>query len=428
MTTTNPLQPTPLPTTDGSMLTSECTIAWGHERPPKLEEYLCQFPATASIKRLQWQDAPNILEFLKVWGSKPSTNIILVHALTRYTTEAIYREALAQLYLKGSSGTTATIIEDSAHPSTPMIFRAARALGIENKLLATRCDNKLFIKIQRNPTPPSDHYWQNPAPFINSYSDATVEQTVINSIKQKSPLSLVRIGHCEVRFLGHQYFYGDSDIKKSSEIQWGNTPPEFFIEKVKNDLRRTVKNAQLLGFKIPGKISSHPLQTLDNSVLRCLAAQSLLNGNQTQISPNVHFTLGQSQSFIECISKCDHVIIISPRVQVYEKLRTLRDSHTCTDHLPLLGEARIDGNQSLDERINRFIEIESSLRKIIKPGSVSLIGAGVAGKVYCEITRSLGGIGLDLGSTLDAWSGIDSRGSGFKDQLKLALENIQSKS
>ncbi|MDN3526610.1 hypothetical protein QWY79_15165 [Halomonas sabkhae] len=42
-------------------------------------------------------------------------------------------------------------------------------------------------------------------------------------------------------------------------------------------------------------------------------------------------------------------------------------------------------------------------------GKVCLVGAGLAGKVFCSRIAQLGGIGLDVGSMMDAWSGKKAR-------------------
>lgn len=56
----------------------------------------------------------------------------------------------------------------------------------------------------------------------------------------------------------------------------------------------------------------------------------------------------------------------------------------------------------------RFTELCAILRREVK-GLLVLVGAGPLGKIYCEVIRQAGGIALDVGSLLDAWTGLCSR-------------------
>eukprot|EP01037_Dinobryon_pediforme_P002595 gene2596-2635_t len=56
------------------------------------------------------------------------------------------------------------------------------------------------------------------------------------------------------------------------------------------------------------------------------------------------------------------------------------------------------------EAICRDIEVPAA-------GHVFFVAAGVFGKIYCDIVRSRGGIGLDIGAMADAFAGFDTRPS-----------------
>ena len=56
-----------------------------------------------------------------------------------------------------------------------------------------------------------------------------------------------------------------------------------------------------------------------------------------------------------------------------------------------------------DQMLRRLEQVEA--------GDVVLVGAGVFGKIYCDRIRRRGGIALDLGSVLDGWAGVESRGN-----------------
>jgi hypothetical protein len=55
-----------------------------------------------------------------------------------------------------------------------------------------------------------------------------------------------------------------------------------------------------------------------------------------------------------------------------------------------------------------FFDLERRI-KVPFPGAVFLVGAGMLGKIYCDIIKQRGGIAIDVGSVFDAWDGIMSR-------------------
>jgi tetratricopeptide (TPR) repeat protein len=47
--------------------------------------------------------------------------------------------------------------------------------------------------------------------------------------------------------------------------------------------------------------------------------------------------------------------------------------------------------------------------KVPHPGAVFLVGAGVCGKLYCDVIKQRGGIAIDVGSLFDLWAGRFTR-------------------
>jgi hypothetical protein len=57
---------------------------------------------------------------------------------------------------------------------------------------------------------------------------------------------------------------------------------------------------------------------------------------------------------------------------------------------------------------DRFDELVDTLRPAF-PGQLFFVGAGICGKVYCDVIARRGGVALDIGAVCDAWLGIASR-------------------
>ena len=77
-----------------------------------------------------------------------------------------------------------------------------------------------------------------------------------------------------------------------------------------------------------------------------------------------------------------------------------------TDPVPLRFLRR-DGDWS-PHFPDRFDELLDSLQPAF-PGQLFFVGAGICGKVYCDVIARRGGIALDVGAACDAWLGIPSR-------------------
>jgi hypothetical protein len=56
----------------------------------------------------------------------------------------------------------------------------------------------------------------------------------------------------------------------------------------------------------------------------------------------------------------------------------------------------------------RYRELIDELSEA-QPAMLYLVGAGMPGKVYCDVIRSAGGVALDIGSTMDVLAGVRSR-------------------
>ncbi len=80
---------------------------------------------------------------------------------------------------------------------------------------------------------------------------------------------------------------------------------------------------------------------------------------------------------------------------------------------------RIDAlpSEGLGEHFPRYFEALRSELHVDFPGMLFLVGAGLFGKVYCQWIKERGGIGLDIGSVMDPWVGINTRPTVMADRF-----------
>jgi hypothetical protein len=72
------------------------------------------------------------------------------------------------------------------------------------------------------------------------------------------------------------------------------------------------------------------------------------------------------------------------------------------------GESKYPGAETEPHWPDGFHRVMESL-EVTERGQPFLIGAGFLGKIYCHRVKELGGVAIDVGSLLDAWSEVDSR-------------------
>lgn len=370
----------------------------------------------------------NLFKFIDSVKKFESCNIILDSVLTIYKTEANYRQAIAALIESGDDGTFAIISESKDSPQVPLIFRALRALGVEYHPLVKVIENRFFLCFKRGVKYIIEKKWeQDPAPFVKHIPEIEAIDNISKAIINEEPFSLVRVGHCEVRFLAQDIYYGPTDVQKSANIQWGELISENKQKWVQENLKEAVKTADILGFRMRSDFSSKALKILDNSVLSCLSSLSLLRPGQGRTNPNVHFSLGKSDVFLGALTHARKIVLVTPRVELKSVFESIYTKKVPVELISLEGEFKIDGGANIEGRFRRFEEIEEEVRIASGRGTVFLIGAGVAGKQYCAIAKKNGGIGIDMGSMLDAWAGVESRGGGFEENLKTSLIRYKDK-
>jgi hypothetical protein len=161
-------------------------LAWGlgdREKAAAIAEHLLGADVAMYI---EWSEAKDIFDFLDENADQPYKNILLCSALTRYSTEANYRFVLARLIESGSPCATAILIEDAANPRVPLLYRAARALGIDLQIETTRLEGKITLKLKRALGQFDQRMWaHDPAPFLDRPPENEVIERIVLSIGSK---------------------------------------------------------------------------------------------------------------------------------------------------------------------------------------------------------------------------------------------------
>jgi hypothetical protein len=224
------------------------------------------------------------------------------------------------------------------------------------------------------------------------------------SIHNKSPLSLVRIGDGEINILKERGGSDDWNQRVISLNETSTIEEAFSINKP--FIENAIAKADILGLLDPKSkyVSFNYDENLwsisDEYILRFRTSMPMIVDHQISRSRE----LGSVQGMRDLLSgKAIH--IISPNV---DRLKERKISE-------LLGSKVSFTDNSMSIKHYNRQPIIDSFKNIRE--DIVLLGVGPH-KDYCTILKEHGKIAIDLGATLDAWAGLKTRGWFEKGNLQ----------
>ncbi|WP_458094685.1 class I SAM-dependent methyltransferase [Roseomonas sp. WA12] len=256
---------------------------------------------------------------------------------------------------------------------------------------------------------------------------AEVTDTLVRNLRAGTPSSLVRLSHCESKFINWPDVFTREEINKSLRRQFGYVDIENRdIDAIAAMMRAAVACSDIVGVPVLTKDERARMEAGDNNlrlwneVAPACQRHRLLHADTTITSPNIHLRL-QDSNFLE------HMAAVAPALTLIG-CRDLRPQFrrlgfADVEHIPVPEAYR---TRPRDLPVTRhypdaFDAIVARIREA-RRGGLYFVGAGVLGKVYCQEARLAGGIAVDVGSVMDVWAGVVSR-TGFEGRVQLyALE------
>ncbi len=285
---------------------------------------------------------------------------------------------------------------------------------------------KLVLAIDRNKTI-ADAAARERGP--RWYGTAEVMARLRDAIAQQRPLSLVRLGDGEARFLA----YFDPRLRDSLTVDeaniLGDVPFQAWFGKsvLAFDPAEVARlyAASIVAFEqadILGVTSAERLER-DNIHIGYLGYAEKLIASFLKAAPSmaladafVHIGLHQLSPHLKALlSGLDTFSMISPHAGLAARLATACAVPHSSEYL-VPGEALFlanrPGESSQPHFPARYEELRASLQ-VRRRGEVFLVAAGLLGKIYCQTIKQRGGIAIDIGSIVDAWLGLRTRPGSF---------------
>lgn len=362
--------------------------------------------------------AGDIVAYLKEMEHAPSgfDKVILVGALLAFSTESNIRHLLAAAFIQSRREVLVIEQPTALAQRWASVCRVSTALdlgapvvrpaqGEAGTVLAFVNDNieKRFLSI---------HEKQGLLALVSQsmLSPAEAIGCARDAANKKKGFSLIRMGHCENRLFGYGYTYGWSDVKETYAIQFGTNLSEQETHAISHGMRDAVRNADVLGVPPLAGFGATKLRVFENSTYVHLRDFSQLSAKK-YTDVNIHLQFFFRQEFGDFLRAFPEISVIGSR-DVEQVLRRNLGVEVRSFKIP--AEFRFaDQALPVHHYPDVFRALLDELPTKVKPGDLFLVGAGVLGKIYCDVIKRHGGVAIDVGSLMDALVNLKTRGTGF---------------
>lgn len=245
------------------------------------------------------------------------------------------------------------------------------------------------------------------------------------AIAARAPLSLVRVGDGEARFLAYcdpalraRLSGAQADLLGDVPFRnWFGQPiaaaDSVEIIRLQAAAIAAVEQADILGVATADRLATDNLHFGYLGHLESLVAGVARTESGMRLADAmVHIGLHRHAPFYRSILEgLDFLGVISPHPGLARRLARVHGIGEVAEYL-LPGESRLpEARQNRRDRPH-FPDVYRELCRTLavpRPGAVFLVAGGLLAKIYCTVIRQRGGIAIDVGSIVDAWMGLNTR-------------------
>ena len=262
---------------------------------------------------------------------------------------------------------------------------------------------------------------------------------LLAAIHSRKPLSLIRLGDGEARFLAFfdppsQQLVSQHEMECMLDLHWQNWFDVSLSSVSPDNLRPlagafmdALYEADILGIATAERYGQDTIHRgYFNALERAIESVALMHPAVQLTDAFVHIGLHRASWFYEeLLLDLDFLGVISPHPGLAAKLAQYHRIADWNEYI-VPGETRLPvharSSSTAAHFPNRYLEILAGLH-VPRQGAVFLVAAGLLGKVYCHRIQQLGGIALDIGSIVDAWMGFSTRPGQYEPRGEWILPN-----
>jgi len=254
------------------------------------------------------------------------------------------------------------------------------------------------------------------------------------AIAERRPLSLIRLGDGEGRFLlgRRPELHGPlakDEAQSIAALMWSvwfgaDIRGETRLEEIMTTLDAAIGEADILGLPLADRLASDDANFGYLAVLEHHVAKLAPRTDGLLVDASCNIALDRIDPFLgRLLRGLDFLGLISPHPELAGRLRRhLGIGEVISYDIP--GEGRLGRPREAADRGRHFPAVYDRIMAeltVPRSGAVFLVAGGLLGKLYCARIRQLGGIAIDIGAIADAWMGINTRGPHLDDAARRAL-------
>jgi len=231
---------------------------------------------------------------------------------------------------------------------------------------------------------------------------------VQKKVQDKVPVSVIRYGDGEAIILNG--FKDEAKLVYVSKRQFGQMLPYDDLKQIQANLVEAYAGADIIGVPVNNRFMEDrnsywykAFGILDEAI----GIDVLQNKLLTSIDFHIHWL--QHKSFEELLTGRKHLCYISCR-KLDQELKKRFSIENVWSYQIAPEMKFTSGYKGKKHFPDQFKEIRRWVTKVPVEDTICLVGAGVAGKIYCNWFRDLGGYAIDVGSVMDSWAGKVTRG------------------
>jgi hypothetical protein len=239
---------------------------------------------------------------------------------------------------------------------------------------------------------------------MNILNGFLVYRLIEDHIKTKKPLSLIRLGDGEGAMMGFPEFVSLKEARQKARVWFGDQLlQEDDFTNISQQLKTSIRNATIVGIPRKKQTSMHSLYEI---VYKSIDRFDLLSKKPAITDAAIHCYLQFSLLFRPILLNKDFIGMISSRDLRLPLRQMFNIGHI--ELYQIKGENKFPGSVKENHYPDRFDWLKNNIN-IPYQGAIFLVGAGVLGKIYCDVIKEKGGIAIDIGAVFDAWANVKSR-------------------
>ena len=279
----------------------------------------------------------------------------------------------------------------------------------------------------------------------------TIAYKIVAAIRNKTPLSLIRLGDGEGNFMDYACEWESYQLEDQKDIQkiwWGQAHLHETPLQVEEHYNKALDNADLIGIpeyqRMLSKVNIYeegiekPYKRYTRGLLAINEFVAVRIGDtsystKTLVSCFIHQDLdlwGLYDFILDAAGSCSVITCHETMPAVISERFNLEVDQTYLIPTEYRWGSMFKNVKAECHFPERYKALKQEL-KVNFPGELFLVGAGFLGKIYCDLIKQQGGIALDIGSIFDYWLGYETREAMSintnLDRLACFYESIEEK-